>query len=88
MYVQMGDYTILEVLRETDLSYILGEEGTEIFLHKKQTTKELEVGDKVEVEVFRGQEKVQLETVLEKAPTPQLPPVPVVEPGLHEAGLP
>lgn len=47
-----------------------------------------EVGDKVEVEVFRGQEKVRLETVLEKAPTPQLPPIPITEPGQHEAGLP
>jgi S1-C subfamily serine protease len=47
-----------------------------------------EVGDKVEIEVFRGQEKVRLETILEKAPTLQLPPVPLVEPGQHEAGLP
>ncbi|MCK4938602.1 MAG: trypsin-like peptidase domain-containing protein [Methanosarcinales archaeon] len=47
-----------------------------------------EVGNKVEVEVFRGQEKVRLETILEKAPTPQIPPVPIVEPDMHEAGLP
>jgi serine protease Do len=47
-----------------------------------------EIGDKVEVELFRGQEKVRFETILEKAPTLQLPPVPLVEPAQHEAGLP
>ena len=41
-----------------------------------------EVGNKVEIEVFRGQETVLLETVLEKAPTPQLPNVAPVEPGM------
>ena len=32
------------------------------------------VGDKVRLELFRGQGKVQLEIVLEKAPTPPLSP--------------
>ncbi|MBE0523775.1 MAG: PDZ domain-containing protein, partial [Methanosarcinales archaeon] len=32
------------------------------------------LGDKVRLELFRGQGKVQLEIVLEKAPTPKLPP--------------
>jgi serine protease Do len=32
-----------------------------------------QVGDKVEVEVFRGNEKMVLVTILEKAPSPQIP---------------
>jgi S1-C subfamily serine protease len=32
-----------------------------------------QVGNKVEVEVFRGNEKIVLETVLKKAPSPQIP---------------
>ncbi|MDF1532102.1 MAG: trypsin-like peptidase domain-containing protein [Methanosarcinales archaeon] len=46
------------------------------------------VGDNVEVEIFRGQEKTLLETVLEKAPTPQLPPFPPAESGQQGAVLP
>lgn len=57
MYIQMGDYTNLEVLRETELSYILGDETQEIFLHKKQTTRELEVGEKVEVFLYYDNQK-------------------------------
>jgi serine protease Do len=34
------------------------------------------VGDKVTMEFFRGQEKVKLKTVLEKAPSIQRPPAP------------
>jgi serine protease Do len=34
------------------------------------------VGDKVTMEFFRGQEKVKLKTVLEKAPSMQHPPAP------------
>ncbi len=52
MYIQMGDYTDLEVLRETELSYILGDETQEVFLHKKQATKELTVGETVEVFLY------------------------------------
>jgi len=33
------------------------------------------VGDKVTMEFFRGEEKVKLMTVLEKAPSMQRPPV-------------
>jgi serine protease Do len=36
------------------------------------------VGDKIEVELFRGHEKVIVATILEKAPTPQIPPAPPV----------
>lgn len=49
------------------------------------------VGDKVNAELFRGQEKVQIELVLEKAPAPHfppVPPVPSVPPAVSEAGLP
>ncbi|MCL7416033.1 MAG: PDZ domain-containing protein [ANME-2 cluster archaeon] len=47
-----------------------------------------EVGDAVEIEIFRGQETKVLKTVLEKAPTPQLPPMPPEQPVLFDAGLP
>lgn len=57
MYIQMGDYTNLEVLRETEISYILGDETTEIFLHKKQALGELEVGEKVEVFLYYDNQK-------------------------------
>ncbi len=57
-------------------------------INKHEVGDKVEVEVEVEVEVFRGQEKVRLETVLEKAPTLQLPPVPLIEPGQHEAGLP
>jgi serine protease Do len=35
------------------------------------------VGDKVTMELFRGQEKIKLKTVLEKAPSMQHPPIPI-----------
>ncbi|NIA03159.1 MAG: PDZ domain-containing protein [Nitrospirae bacterium] len=38
------------------------------------------VGDKVNVELFRGHEKVQIELVLEKTPTPQFLTMPEVPP--------
>lgn len=57
MYIQMGDYTNLEVLRETEISYILGDESTEIFLHKRQATRELEVGETIEVFLYYDNQK-------------------------------
>lgn len=49
------------------------------------------VGDKVNVELFRGPEKMQLELILEKAPSLQLPSKPEESPAatvIYEAGLP
>jgi predicted RNA-binding protein (virulence factor B family) len=57
MYIQMGDYTNLEVLRETEISYILGDETTEIFLHKRQALRQLEVGEIVEVFLYYDNQK-------------------------------
>lgn len=57
MYIQMGDYTNLEVIRETDISYILGDETKEIFLHKRQATRELELGETVEVFLYYDNQK-------------------------------
>lgn len=50
--IKMGQKNTLEVLRVADIAYVLTDEIEEIFLHKKQTTQELEEGDKVEVFVY------------------------------------
>ena len=50
MKLEIGDYNKLKVLRETDHAYMLGDEDTEIFLHKKQAARPLK--DEEEVEVF------------------------------------
>jgi predicted RNA-binding protein (virulence factor B family) len=56
---QVGDYNYLEVLRETDFAYMLGRPEKEIFLHKKQATRELEIGEKIEVFLYYdGQKRV------------------------------
>lgn len=49
------------------------------------------VGDSVEVEMFRGVEKVTVQLVLEKAPVPAahaVRPIPPVQPVPSPAGLP
>lgn len=52
MAVKMGNVNNLEVIRETDLAYIVSDGIEEVFLHKKQATKELEVEEKVDVFVY------------------------------------
>ncbi|AIO19497.1 hypothetical protein KQ51_01621 [Candidatus Izimaplasma bacterium HR1] len=57
MNLIMGDYNTLTVLRETEFAYMLGNEETEIFLHKKQITRELEDGENVEVFLYYDNQK-------------------------------
>ena len=57
MYLEMGSFNTLEVLRETDISFILGDETQEIFLHKKQATRELVAGERVEVFLYFDNQK-------------------------------
>lgn len=57
MFIQMGDYTIIKVLRITDIGYVLGDETQEIFLHRKQANRELTVGEKVEVFLYYDNQK-------------------------------
>ncbi len=57
MALAMGDYNILTVIREADFSYILSDGEIEVFLHKKQTTRELEVDEKIEVFLYFDNQK-------------------------------
>lgn len=50
--IKMGQINTLDVLRVSDIAYVLTDEIEEIFLHKKQATKELEEGEKVDVFVY------------------------------------
>ena len=52
MNLLMGDYNTLEVLRETDLAFVLSNGEREVFLHKKQAARKLEAGEKVEVFLY------------------------------------
>jgi len=57
MALAMGDYNKLEVIREADFSYILSNGEIEVFLHKKQTTADLTVGDEVVVFLYFDNQK-------------------------------
>jgi predicted RNA-binding protein (virulence factor B family) len=57
MTLQMGQYNQLEVLRITDYAYILGDSKQEAFLHKRQATKTLEVGEVVRVFLYYDNQK-------------------------------
>ena len=50
--IKMGQINTLDVLRVSDIAYVLTDDIEEIFLHKKQTTRELEEGEQVEVFVY------------------------------------
>lgn len=52
MALAMGKMNELEIIREADISYILSDGTEEIFLHKKQTIGEVEVGDTIEVFLY------------------------------------
>lgn len=53
--INIGDYNLLEVKREKDFGYYLGDEGKgEVLLPKSMTErKEINIGDKLEVFVYR-----------------------------------
>ena len=57
MKLRIGEYNTLEVLRETEFAFMLGTEEQEIFLHKKQMTKELEIGETVNVFLYFDNQK-------------------------------
>ena len=57
MKLEIGDYNKLNVLRETDHAYMLGDEETEIFLHKKQASRPLENDEEVEVFLYYDNQK-------------------------------
>jgi len=57
MRLKMGDYNQLQVLRVTDFSYMLGDEETEVFLHKRQVNGEPEIGSTVNVFLYYDNQK-------------------------------
>jgi predicted RNA-binding protein (virulence factor B family) len=57
MAYEVGYMNKLEVLRETDIAYIITDGTEEIFLHKKQTTTELNEGEEVEVFLYYDNQK-------------------------------
>ncbi len=57
MKLRMGEFNNLEVLRETELAYILNTLEEEVFLHKKQATRELEVGENIDVFLYFDNQK-------------------------------
>jgi len=52
MALVLGEINELEVIRETDFSYILSDGESEIMLHFKQLDGEVEIGDKVSVFLY------------------------------------
>ncbi|MCK5762280.1 MAG: hypothetical protein KAH16_05225, partial [Candidatus Izimaplasma sp.] len=57
MALVMGDYNDLTVIREADFSYILSDGVTEVFLHKKQATNELDIDEKINVFLYFDNQK-------------------------------
>lgn len=57
MKLKMGDFNKLEVLRETEFAFMLGTDEQEIFLHKKQVIKDLEIGEIVDVFLYFDNQK-------------------------------
>jgi predicted RNA-binding protein (virulence factor B family) len=58
MALKMGTINTLEVNRETEISFVLTDGLDEVFLHKRQATRELTEGEMVDVFLyFDGQKK-------------------------------
>jgi len=57
MALVMGDYNLLTVIREADFSYILSDGITEVFLHKKQTDRDLDLNEEIEVFLYFDNQK-------------------------------
>ncbi len=52
MALKLGQMNTLEVLRESDIAFVLSDGFEEIFLHKRQATRKLETQDKIEVFLY------------------------------------
>ena len=52
MAIKLGEMNLLEVNRETDISYVLTDGFEEIFLHKREANGILKDGDKIEVFLY------------------------------------
>lgn len=55
--IRLGEMNILRVVRKSDLGYMLTDGSTEILMHFKQATQELENGNEVSVFVYSDKEK-------------------------------
>jgi len=57
MAIKVGYMNTLEVLRDTDIAYIVSDGSEEVFLHKKQAEGTLEVGQEVDVFLYYDNQK-------------------------------
>ncbi len=57
MNYKVGDYYELPVKRITDISYLLGDEETDIFLHKREAERELQENELVSVYLYYDNQK-------------------------------
>ena len=57
MNLIIGEYNTLTVLRETELAYMLGDENTEVFLHRRQVVGTIKEGDAIEVFLYYDNQK-------------------------------
>lgn len=75
--IKLGEYNVLRVVRKSDLGYMLTDGVTDILMHFKQATKELEINTEVKVFVYSDKEKRPTATMIE-------PTVTLVTPGYAE----
>ncbi|PAT01651.1 hypothetical protein CI105_05245 [Candidatus Izimaplasma bacterium ZiA1] len=73
MKLLMGEINTLNVLRETDIAYVLGDENTEVFLHKREATKELEAGESIDVFLYFDSERRVTATMQKPTVTKDIP---------------
>lgn len=63
--IRIGEYSTLEILRDTDPGLFLGdEEGNDVLLPNKYVPEEFEIGDKLEVFVYLDHEERPVATTL------------------------
>lgn len=67
MQVEVGNVGELEVVREAEFGYFLSDGSTDVLLHKNDLTREVTIGDKVEVFIYN--DKVGRKSASMKIPT-------------------
>ena len=66
MQIEVGNVLELEIVREAEFGYFLSDGETDVLLHKRNLTRELAIGDKVEVFIYN--DKVGRKTASMKIP--------------------
>lgn len=65
--IEIGKLNELEVVRKTDLGYMLSDQVSEILMHYKQANGELEIGQKVEIYVYTDKQDRKTGTMKQPA---------------------